>query len=143
MCVPFVGANQVLKWNFTAPRDEHVQQLSEQMKGCVGKKLHSLLFSDDFRAHSKALDALIDCVKTPEGGKAFYGAEAESCFDLLLKWTTLRFLETNPKVLLKAMTFVKVSSIAGVTQWTTWSSGHLISKFFLISSPTGALSHRG
>ena len=35
-------------------------------------------------------------------------AEAMACFDLLLKWTTLRFLETNPKVLLKAMVFIKV-----------------------------------
>lgn len=74
----------------------------------MSKKLHAMLFSDDFTAHSKALVALIDCVKTPEGGKAFYGAEAVACFDLLLKWTSLRFLETNPKVLLKSMQFVKV-----------------------------------
>ena len=80
------------------------------MKGSVGRKLHTLLFSDNFRDHTKALDALIDGVKTRDSGSAFYGAEAESSFDLLLKWTTLRFLETNPKVLLKTMTFVKVSA---------------------------------
>lgn len=88
-----------------------MQQLAEQMRSCVGKKLHALLFSEDFRSQGKALDVLLEAVHTPEdGGQAPSATEAVACLDLLLKWATLRFLETNPTVLLKVMVLVKVSS---------------------------------
>lgn len=42
---------QVLKWNFTAPRAEFVEQLKEQMRPCFGKTLHTNLFHADFKYH--------------------------------------------------------------------------------------------
>lgn len=42
---------KVLKWNFTAPRAEFVEQLKEQMRPCFGKTLHTNLFHADFKYH--------------------------------------------------------------------------------------------
>ena len=54
MCVCF----QTLKWNFTAPRAEFVDQLRTQMEGSFGKGLMEQLFHADFKQHIKAIETL-------------------------------------------------------------------------------------
>eukprot|EP00051_Salpingoeca_urceolata_P019401 m.283246 g.283246 ORF g.283246 m.283246 type:complete len:2080 (+) comp19412_c0_seq6:220-6459(+) len=100
-------AMKVLKWNFATPRDEFVQQLQAQMKSCVSEWVHELMFSTDFRSHAKALDALIESVKGTPEKPAPQAAEAAGAVDVLLKWVTLRFFETNTTVILKSMQFLQ------------------------------------
>jgi cytoskeleton-associated protein 5 len=50
---------QVLKWNFTTPREEFVELLKDQMTVAnVNKTLMANMFHSDFRFHLKAIDAL-------------------------------------------------------------------------------------
>ncbi|CAB4025899.1 cytoskeleton-associated 5 isoform X1, partial [Paramuricea clavata] len=49
---------KVLKWNFTTPLDEHIDQLKEQMSGCVSKAMLENMFNKDFKYHVIALAAL-------------------------------------------------------------------------------------
>lgn len=45
----------MLKWNFTTPRDEYIEQLKTQMSSCVAKWLQDEMFHADFQHHNKAL----------------------------------------------------------------------------------------
>jgi cytoskeleton-associated protein 5 len=55
---------QVLKWNFTTPREEFVDLLKEQMTVAnVNKTLMANMFHSDFRFHLKAIDALSEVSK--------------------------------------------------------------------------------
>uniref|UniRef100_A0A7M5X5E7 TOG domain-containing protein n=1 Tax=Clytia hemisphaerica TaxID=252671 RepID=A0A7M5X5E7_9CNID len=92
-------ALKVLKWNFSAPRDEIVEQLKEQIQPCVSPSMHTKLFHKDFKFHLEAIDILTKSIET------YTDAMLES-LDLLLKWVTLRFFDTNTSVLLKALDFI-------------------------------------
>ncbi|EGD82847.1 hypothetical protein PTSG_03479 [Salpingoeca rosetta] len=100
-------AHKSLKWNFTTPREEYVQQLQNQLKPIVSKELLTQLFSDDFKDHCKAIDVLHKAVSKRGSTPAPQAEEAVASLDLLLMWVTLRFFETNPRTQLKAMTFLK------------------------------------
>uniref|UniRef100_A0AAY4C450 TOG domain-containing protein n=1 Tax=Denticeps clupeoides TaxID=299321 RepID=A0AAY4C450_9TELE len=92
---------KVLKWNFITPRDEFVEQLKTQMGSCVAKWLLEELFHADFQMHIKAIGTMIEHLE----------AEKEvtvSCLDLILKWFTLRFFDTNTSVLMKALEYLKL-----------------------------------
>ncbi|XP_076879237.1 cytoskeleton-associated protein 5-A-like isoform X2 [Brachyhypopomus gauderio] len=92
---------KVLKWNFITPREEFVEQLKIQMVPCVAKWLMEDLFHTDFQKHIKAIGTMIEHLE----------AETEAtvcCLDLILKWFTLRFFETNTSVLMKALEYLKV-----------------------------------
>ncbi|KAL6480806.1 hypothetical protein MHYP_G00118390 [Metynnis hypsauchen] len=94
-------ALKILKWNFITPRDEYVEQLKTQMASCLAKWLQDELFHYDFQRHVKAINAMIEHME----------AEFEAvigCLDLILKWFTLRFFDTNTSVLMKAMEFLKL-----------------------------------
>ncbi|XP_051979054.1 cytoskeleton-associated protein 5 isoform X1 [Xyrauchen texanus] len=94
-------ALKILKWNFVTPRDEYVEQLKTQMSTCLAKWLQDELFHFDFQRHVKAIGAMIEHME----------AESEaviSCLDLVLKWFTLRFFDTNTSVLMKALEFLKL-----------------------------------
>jgi hypothetical protein len=55
---------RVLKWNFSVPRDEFVEQLKEQMNTAgVNKSLMTNMFHADFKFHLKAIDSLGDVRK--------------------------------------------------------------------------------
>ena len=49
---------QVLKWSFSTPRSEFVEQLKDQMQPCVSRPLLTQLFHDDFKQHIAALGTL-------------------------------------------------------------------------------------
>ncbi|TRY98082.1 hypothetical protein DNTS_023531 [Danionella cerebrum] len=94
-------ALKILKWNFITPRDEYVEQLKTQMSTCLAKWLQDELFHFDFQRHVKAIGAMIERIE----------AESEAvigCLDLVLKWFTLRFFDTNTSVLMKALEFLKL-----------------------------------
>ncbi|KAE8740038.1 hypothetical protein FOCC_FOCC014444 [Frankliniella occidentalis] len=92
---------KVLKWNFMTPRDEFVELLRDQMTTAnFNKNLMANMFHADFKYHLKAIDMLIEDL--PYNGKAL------TCnLDLILKWMTLRFFDTNPSVLLKGLEYVQ------------------------------------
>ena len=49
---------KTLKWNFTAPRAEHIAQLKDQLQTCVSSELLAQMSHDDFKHHLKAIDTL-------------------------------------------------------------------------------------
>ncbi|NXF03510.1 CKAP5 protein, partial [Smithornis capensis] len=94
-------ALKVLKWNFTTPRDEYIEQLKTQMSTCVAKWLQDEMFHADFQHHNKALAVMIEHLETEKDGVI-------SCLDLILKWVTLRFFDTNTSVLMKTLEYLKL-----------------------------------
>lgn len=93
---------KVLKWNFTTPRDEFTDLLKEQMSNAnVNKGLMANMFHDDFRYHLKVIESLIDDM--------YENLQGLICnLDLVLKWLSLRFYDTNPSVLLKGLEFLNL-----------------------------------
>ncbi|KAI2648457.1 Cytoskeleton-associated protein 5 [Labeo rohita] len=92
---------KILKWNFITPRDEYVEQLKAQMSTCLAKWLQDELFHFDFQRHVKAIGTMIE--RMEQECEAVIG-----CLDLILKWFTLRFFDTNTSVLMKALEFLKL-----------------------------------
>ncbi|KAK1159669.1 cytoskeleton-associated protein 5-like isoform X4 [Acipenser oxyrinchus oxyrinchus] len=92
---------KVLKWNFTTPRDEYIEQLKTQMSSCSAKWLQDELFHLDFQHHIKAITAMIEHLEDEKDATI-------SCLDLVLKWFTLRFFDTNTSVLMKALEYLKM-----------------------------------
>uniref|UniRef100_A0A8D0L3G1 Cytoskeleton associated protein 5 n=1 Tax=Sphenodon punctatus TaxID=8508 RepID=A0A8D0L3G1_SPHPU len=94
-------ALKVLKWNFTTPRDEYIEQLKTQMSSCVAKWLQDEMFHADFQHHNKALAIMVEHLEIEKDGVL-------SCLDLILKWLTLRFFDTNTSVLMKSLEYLKL-----------------------------------
>ncbi|GCB74029.1 hypothetical protein scyTo_0003113 [Scyliorhinus torazame] len=92
---------KVLKWNFTTPRDEYTEQLKTQMSSCVAKWVQDEMFHPDFHHHIKALTALLEHLESETEGVV-------GCLDLILKWLTLRFFDTNTTVLMKVLEYLKL-----------------------------------
>lgn len=93
---------KVLKWTFTTPREEFTDLLKEQMQTAnVNRGLIANMFHDDFRYHLKVIDSLIEDL--PNNEKSLI------CnLDLILKWLSLRFYDTNPSVLLKSLDYLNL-----------------------------------
>lgn len=93
---------RVLKWTFTTPREEFSELLREQMTTAnVNKGLMANMFHEDFRYHLKVIDSLIEDLPT--------NSKALICnLDLILKWVSLRFYDTNPSVLLKGLEYLNM-----------------------------------
>lgn len=92
---------KIIKWNFTTPREEFVDLLKELMGSAgVNKTLIANMFHADFRYHLKAIEALTDDLQ--DNSKALV-----SNLDLILKWLTLRFFDTNPSVILKGLEYLQ------------------------------------
>ncbi|XP_065911273.1 cytoskeleton-associated protein 5-like isoform X2 [Dysidea avara] len=96
---------KTLKWNFASPRTEHIEQLKEQFAPCVSGTLRSQLFHSDFKFHLVALSTLTQCIED-------HNAETVANIDLILRWTTLRFFDTNTSVTLKCLEYLQ--SLFGV-----------------------------
>uniref|UniRef100_A0A7N8WW94 Cytoskeleton associated protein 5 n=1 Tax=Mastacembelus armatus TaxID=205130 RepID=A0A7N8WW94_9TELE len=92
---------KILKWNFITPRDEYVEQLKTQMSTCFAKWLQDELFHLDFQRHVKAIGVMIERLESES--EATIG-----CLDLILKWFTLRFFDTNTTVLMKVLEYLKL-----------------------------------
>uniref|UniRef100_A0A6M2DFG6 Putative microtubule-associated protein n=1 Tax=Xenopsylla cheopis TaxID=163159 RepID=A0A6M2DFG6_XENCH len=95
---------RVLKWNFTSPREEFIELLKDQMTAAgVSRSLMINMFHGDFRYHVKVLEALTDSLN--DNGWEPTAAN----LDLILKWLTLRFFDTNPTVLLKGIEYLQLA----------------------------------
>ncbi|XP_028287106.1 cytoskeleton-associated protein 5 isoform X2 [Parambassis ranga] len=92
---------KILKWNFITPRDEYLQQLKAQMSTCLAKWLLDELFHSDFQRHVKAISVMIERLESESEATL-------SCLDLILKWFTLRFYDTNTTVLMKVLEYLKL-----------------------------------
>lgn len=110
------------------PRDEYVEQLKAQMSPCFAKWLQDELFHFDFQRHVKAIGLMIEVglllvwrwAGLPGWAKLSgvclcitqrLESESEatiSCLDLILKWFTLRFFDTNTTVLMKVLEYLKL-----------------------------------
>lgn len=91
---------KTLRWNFTMPRSEFVDLLREQMTNAgLNKTLIVNMFHADFKFHLRAIDSLSEDMGNAEAIIAN--------LDLILKWMTLRFFDTNPSVLLKGLEYLQ------------------------------------
>lgn len=93
---------KVLKWSFTTPREEFNELLRDQMSTAnVNKGLMANMFHEDFRYHLKVIESLQEDLAE--------NSQALICnLDLILKWISLRFYDTNPSVLLKGLDYLNV-----------------------------------
>ncbi|CAH1405349.1 unnamed protein product [Nezara viridula] len=91
---------KTLRWNFITPTKEFFDLLREQMTVAkVDKVLVAHMFHNDFRYHIRAIDALSnDLLLNKEALIAN--------LDLILRWMSLRFFDTNPSVLLKGLDYL-------------------------------------
>ncbi|XP_019623074.1 PREDICTED: cytoskeleton-associated protein 5-like isoform X4 [Branchiostoma belcheri] len=92
---------KVLKWNFSSPESDHIEQLQKQLTTCVSKTIYTQFFHSDFKRHLAAMDTLIAAVKDQK-------EETVAQLDLLLKWITLRFFDTNTTVNMKALEYLTI-----------------------------------
>ncbi|XP_059190336.1 cytoskeleton-associated protein 5 isoform X1 [Centropristis striata] len=92
---------KILKWNFNTPRDEYVEQLKTQMSTCFARWLQDELFHFDFQRHVKAIGVMIERLESESDATI-------GCLDLILKWFTLRFFDTNTTVLMKVLEYLKL-----------------------------------
>ncbi|XP_070492118.1 protein mini spindles isoform X2 [Chironomus tepperi] len=93
---------KVIRWSFTAPREEFNDLLKEQMTTAnVNKGLMANMFHEDFRYHLKVIESLIEDLSNNTQGLMCN-------LDLVLKWLSLRFYDTNPSVLLKGLDFLNL-----------------------------------
>lgn len=91
---------KIIRWTFTTPREEFTDLLKEQMTNAnVNKSLMANMFHDDFRYHLKVIETLIEDLPNNTQGLI-------SNLDLVLKWLSLRFYDTNPSVLLKGLDYL-------------------------------------
>ncbi|KAH9418886.1 hypothetical protein DERP_004212 [Dermatophagoides pteronyssinus] len=99
-------ALKVLRWNFTTPREEFYQLLREQMTVAEWQpQLITYCFHSDFKFHIKAIDLMRDFFhKNSSEDNPIVIAN----LDLILKWFALRFFDTNPSVITKALELLLV-----------------------------------
>ncbi|ESO97492.1 hypothetical protein LOTGIDRAFT_228176 [Lottia gigantea] len=91
---------KVLKWNFTEIRPEIIEQLNLQMEKNFNKTIMGHLFHKDFKFHIKAIELLSKNLENLQD-------ETLANLDLILKWYTLRFYDTNPSMLNKALGYLQ------------------------------------
>eukprot|EP00899_Mesostigma_viride_P007986 jgi/Mesvir1/17189/Mv07609-RA.2 len=84
---------------FEEPWPEYVSELDVALRGVVREDLHALLFSNDFKKHT-------DAVELMQRGLPTHLDAMESCLDLLLKWAVLRICEGNTTSLTKTLDFL-------------------------------------
>lgn len=94
-------ALKTLKWNFDVPRKEFLEQLKAQMEVAgFNRTLQIQLFHEDFKYHIIALQSLTKAIDDLSDATV-------SNLDLLLRWLTLRFFETNPTVMMKMIEYMQ------------------------------------
>ncbi|XP_076471814.1 cytoskeleton-associated protein 5-like isoform X2 [Babylonia areolata] len=91
---------KVLKWNFIELRGEYVDQLKGQMEKNFSAAFMAQLFHSDFKFHIKAIEQLITCIDTME-------KETLNNLDMILKWCSIRFFDTNPSMINKALDYLR------------------------------------
>ena len=96
----------VLKWNFEAPRKELIDLLADQCAGNVNGELISLLFSTDHYKEKDFLNGLqqLDSfLSSSEIAKATVIQRAICNCDLVLRYLSIRFCDTNTSIFIKSL----------------------------------------
>uniref|UniRef100_A0A8B9T6I9 TOG domain-containing protein n=1 Tax=Anas platyrhynchos TaxID=8839 RepID=A0A8B9T6I9_ANAPL len=83
-------SRKVLQWNFTAPNKRYIEQLKAQMSSCVSRSFQVELFHPSFLHLETEKEGVI------------------SCLDLILKWLSLRFFDSNTWVLIKSLEYLNL-----------------------------------
>ncbi|TPX57138.1 hypothetical protein PhCBS80983_g04029 [Powellomyces hirtus] len=105
------------KWTFDVPRPELLEFLADQCQGIVSPQVHGQLFSTDhykekgFLAGLTAIDEPISnmpasitaIASSVDLDEAELKARYIACTDLILKYVTLRFFDTNTSMFLKCL----------------------------------------
>eukprot|EP01137_Pigoraptor_chileana_P026176 Opistho-2@96748 len=100
--------NILLRWTFEAPRDEFVVQLKDQMQPILSRSVFTQLFHEDFKHHIAGMGVLATGLTSPaEGVDAPLKAAGLANADLLLRYVTLRFFDTNTSVMLKCLELIR------------------------------------
>ncbi|XP_059587243.1 cytoskeleton-associated protein 5-like [Alligator mississippiensis] len=92
--------HKVLRWDFKAPSSKYVEQLKAQMGSCVSSCLQEEMFHSSFQHHIKALAIMVKHLEREKDAVI-------SCLDLILKWLTLRFFDSNTWVLTKSLEYLR------------------------------------
>ncbi|CAG0896293.1 unnamed protein product, partial [Cyprideis torosa] len=112
---------KILKWQFqNGPREDLVDQLKELLQAAsINQTLHAHMFHQDFRYHLKALDTLMGDLPGNVAGLI-------ANLDLVLKWLTIRFYDTNPSVILRGLEYLELAFSC------------LVEHEYLLADPEGA-----
>ncbi|KAH9313886.1 hypothetical protein KI387_022513, partial [Taxus chinensis] len=87
------------KYKFEEPRLEQIQELENDLVKHFREDLHRRLLSSDFKKHVDGLDLLQKAIHS-------HIKEMTEIVDILLRWTALRFCESNTTCLLKVLEFL-------------------------------------
>jgi cytoskeleton-associated protein 5 len=93
----------LLKWSFEAPRKELIDLLADQCAGNLSSQVCSLLFSTD---HYKEKDYLIGLKLLDDyiaPNDSHIQNECVANCDIILKYVTVRFFDTNTSILIKTL----------------------------------------
>jgi len=123
----------ILKWNFELPRKDLTDHLSEQCSTVFATDVQSLLFSNEHykeKDHMLGLARLCDELQSRNSNDIKCGLTSKelkqrylSCSDVLLKYITIRFFDTNTTILLKVLEFLELLFI------TMEEEGYLLSDY--------------
>lgn len=91
--------SKLLRWHIDIRKKEYVDQLKVQMRLCFKETACELLFNPNFRYQIKALNTLKRVLNTRKH-------EVVDNLDLILKWLTLKFLNINTLLVLKAIDYM-------------------------------------
>lgn len=87
------------KYRFEEPRLEQIQELENDLMKHFREDVHRRLLSSDFKKHVDGLDLLQKAIPS-------HIKEMTEIVDILLRWTVLRFCESNTTCLLKVLEFL-------------------------------------
>ncbi|KAJ2997979.1 Microtubule-associated protein, microtubule dynamics during spindle orientation [Globomyces sp. JEL0801] len=96
----------ILKWSFESPRKDLIEALRDQCSGNFSSELHNLLFSEDHYKEKEFLKglSLLDSFFTDKkyDQDLLLSRTVANC-DLILKYLTIRFFDTNTSILIKCL----------------------------------------
>ncbi|KAH9313334.1 hypothetical protein KI387_028369 [Taxus chinensis] len=87
------------KHKFEEPRPEQIQEIETDVVRYFREDLHRRLLSPDFKKQIDGLEMLQKAIPS-------HGSEIVEIIDILLRWTVLRFCESNTTCLLKVLEFL-------------------------------------
>ncbi|KAJ3270590.1 Cytoskeleton associated protein 5 [Terramyces sp. JEL0728] len=96
----------VYKWTFDAPRKDLQDLLADQFQPNVSPDLFALLFSADHykeKDYLNALKMLHAYITDPQTDKQILIERCVANCDLILKYTTIRFFDTNTSIFIKCL----------------------------------------
>ncbi|KAI8071463.1 armadillo-type protein [Gongronella butleri] len=108
-----VRAKKEIRWQFDAPRSDIVDSLKHACDGNLSSEILALMFSTQQYAEKdrlQALQLLNDTIANAESTAHLYGLDPDQLkqryicnADLILKYLTLRFFDTNTSMLIRCL----------------------------------------